>query len=103
MGAKPRSGLGHLLWRLYVGTATKFKRCVLTLGLQNGIKHLVVPALLTKQMVVNQAYFFRELARDMGRSKNQIPNKQHIAKVSFVVANAVFVGDGVVCPMGCRR
>ncbi len=66
MGAKLTRGLGYLFCRLFVGTAAKFKRTVLALGLQKGIKHLVVPALLTEQMVVNQAHFFRELARDVG-------------------------------------
>ena len=68
------------------------------LGLEQRIKHLVVPALRAEELVIGQTYFFRVLARNQGAAKNQIPDKQQITKIAFVVAHAIGVGNSVVRP-----
>jgi hypothetical protein len=66
---------------------------VFAFGLKKGIKHLVMPTFLSKQLVIYQAHFGWILASDVGGAKNEIPDKQQVAKVAFVMTNAVFVGD----------
>jgi hypothetical protein len=74
---------------------------VFTRGLKKGIEHLVIPTLLSKQLVVDQPHLSWVLASDVSSAENDVPNEKQIAKVAFVVTNAVFVGNGVVCPVRC--
>ena len=50
--------------------------------------------------VVHQANVLRVLARNVGGTKNNIPQEKHIPKIAGVVANAVFVAQGMVGPDG---
>ena len=72
------------------------------LGLKKRIKHLVVPALRAEALVISQPYFFGVLAGDVGAAKNQVPDKQQIAKIAFVMAHAVGIGNSVVRPVRGR-
>ncbi len=58
------------------------------------------PVLLPVNSIIHQTNFTGVLSRNVRRAKQHIPQKQHVAEVACVVANAVLVGQGMVRPMG---
>ena len=61
------------------------------------------PMFLAVNAIVHQANVLGVFACNVRSAENYIPQKQHVAKVACVVADAVFVGQGMMCPVGCVR
>src|SRR6185369_8240660 len=83
--------------------SAEFQRAVYALRLQQGIEHLLVPALRAEQLVVAQADCGRVAARDVRGAEQDVPEKQQVAEVALVVADAVGIADGVMGAVGGGR
>ena len=56
--------------------------------LQEGVEHLVIPALLTEQAIIFEPNACRIFARDVSRAEQHVPEEQQIAEISFVISDA---------------
>ncbi len=74
---------------LGVNVTAKLEGRMFASRLHQRIEHLVIPAFLPEPLVIDQADLGRELPGDVCAAKDDVPNEEQVAKVTFVMPDAV--------------